>query len=208
MLKDRIVGYPESAPQSALELLHTDKSELDALEITDTERKSLLNFRNDLLSAVQSSGKHPLATPDMVKEQLEKRWIKPIAGAWLSIALDKTRNRILVPRQLKDGTISLVYQTLVTRVPPTAERLYKEMPLATGGVYLIIYGGGPGAGLDSGHARELKVLRSSCIEVADVLFWHLQTDTPPALYSLRKRRGDCGGKPVEFPSLDLLKEAE
>jgi hypothetical protein len=87
---------------------------------------------------------------------------------------------------------------VVTKTPPTPQHLQDALPLTEGGIYLVLYGGGPEIISESNNAEKLALLLAGST-VTDVLFWHLVTGQVPTLYSLRRGQGDCGGEPVAFP---------
>ena len=212
-LSERIVGYPLCAPQDTVELLNMHVDILHELvtgqKCTAGELSVVLEHRADVIAALQSQDKVAITSPEVVLKMLsgKRKLIRPMAHKWLIYVLNDKRERKLVPRSDGDG---MTYQTLVTRRVPTPERLRSEAPLPHNGTYLMLYGGGPQilevTDAKSSVAADLADLERS-LPVADMLFWHLEADQPPALYSLRKGLGDRGGAAIPFPNEDLMKKA-
>jgi hypothetical protein len=197
-LHERVVNYPMHAPTDAIELISTDTSDLKKLIESEIELEAVLDIRRDFLDAIRSYEKKSITSPEIVLELLEERIIRPVTKKWLVYGLNNKRERRLISRKNSD---EMVYQTMVSSKVPKIEELNKQMTLAQGGSYLLIWGGAP----DNNHevALELSKLYKN-LPIADILFWKLTQGEPATLYSVRAKIGNKGGTPVEFPSEKFL----
>jgi len=204
-LSERILHYPVSAPQDSITLINTEVDVLRQMELASHELQAVLNHRRDVLDTIFSYERKPITSAEVVLEMLSAKrpLLKPLARKWLFYPLTERRERKLVAHKEGEG---MGYQSVLSRKVPTAERLEREAPLPKGGTYLGIYGGSPSILSVSTVADEIAELRKQ-LPVADVVFWHLETGQPPALYSLAKGQGDRGGKVVSFPSSTHLEKA-
>lgn len=201
-------------PQSLTEVWNADSAELSgpAREL----RRHIVDVRNSFDSA-------PIAGPEDVRSLIERRLIKPLPGAWLTIPLDAERRRILAPVPTEEA-LSLIAQAAakddmrgirralsapgatrwawashVTRKVPAASALDEAIPLDASGAYLIVFAGSPSVLEDTSTAEALhELLRSA--PVVDVVFWQTDHSAAPSCFSLGIGRGECAGEAVEFPS--------
>lgn len=198
-LSELIPGYPEDEPQTGSQLFQADYSELG-----DVARM----LRRHLVDAVHGADRVPLATPLDAKKMLSDGHLMTLARKWVVYALDEERKRILVP---SGHGQSMCWSRVVARKVPSPERLLKEAPVPDGGGYLAIYGGGPQIlsvhdAQGGGVAEDLVTLQQGA-PMFDVLFWHLESGQPAALYSLAIGLGDRGQQAVDFPDSHYLQKA-
>ena len=198
-LCERIVGYPAGAPQTTAELVATEYEHLRKLDATAEEIEVVVDFRREVLETLRGMERTALTSPEVVLKELSNRRIRPFARRWLVYALDKERRRRIAP-----GGGGYAYH--LGRNVPTAAQLREKLPLPENGTYLVIYGQAPDILSEDGVADEVARLLGE-VPVADVLFWHLVTGEPGALYSLRRGQGDRGGQAVAFPDGEALQRA-
>lgn len=189
-LSQLVPGYGDDGPQLGDELLAADPDTL-----TPVQRE----MRRHMTLAVQSARELTFAGPQEVARRLELGHVVPNARKWVTLCIDERRRRIMVPSPYG----GMQAQRLTTRKVPNGPRLLTELPLPDGGMYLLIYGGGPDilAVTDKhggGVAADIAALRSHA-PIADVVFWHLQPGKPATLFSLAVGHGECEGRVVEFP---------
>jgi hypothetical protein len=205
-LSERVTQYPVSAPQDEISLINTDVEAILALGLNDEQAEVVLEHRRAVLDAIRSYERRPITSAEVVLEMLSGKYrlLQPLAGRWLTYVLNDRRERKLVPHPSRDG--DMTYQNVVTRKVPTATQLRTAAPVPRGGVYLMLWGGSPDILSKWTVADEIAALRRE-VPVADVLFWHLETGRPGALYSLVKGQGDRGGELVDFPDPEALERA-
>lgn len=211
-LSERYPGtYPSWAPQWEADLVQMEHDDVCALctemNATEFEREIVLEQRRGTRDAVMAHTKMPIHSPEHALALLENGKLFTQARRWTTYVLGPDRVRPLVPHP--DG--GLHYLRVTTKRVPKPEYLAHAAPLPRGGVYLVVYGGGPSilSVFDSsgvGVADDIAELRGAA-SVADVLFWHLEHGVPPALYSLGVGAGDRGGDRVEFPDPVALDRA-
>lgn len=203
--------YPAWAPQWEADLVEMEHDDIVALcterGASDADQAIVLEQRRGTLDAVMAHTRMPIHSPEHCLTLLENRKLSTQARKWTTYVLGADRVRPLVPHP--DG--GLHYLRVTTKRVPKAEHLAQSAPLPRGGVYLVVYGGGPSilSAVDSsgvGVADDIAELMASA-PVADVLFWHLEQATPPTLYSLGVGAGDRGGERVEFPDHNALARA-
>lgn len=197
-LRELIPNYPAAAPRSLSELVQVEYDELKDLTGDDTQRQMLLGLRKQVIEAIHAFERDPINCPEDLFEQLTSRRIGPLARRWLVVALDTGNCRIAVPRRNGGGLRWL--QEPYAKVPDAAQ-LTAAMRLPRDGKYLLVYGGGPDV-LGDGDVVDALVRLTGSAPVADVTFYQLRSDQPPALFSVRAGCGDRGGVRVEFPDPD------
>lgn len=204
-LSERILGYPECAPQDSLTLINTDVDTLREMECTQEEKHVALEHRRDILETLKSNERISITSPEVALQMLSGRsaTLRPLAHKWLTYVLNERRERKLVPHPNGED---MTYLRVLSRKVPHVDRLRSEAPLPDGGKYLLLYGGGPDILSVSTVADEIAQIMMGA-PVADVLFWHLEKGMAPALYSLAKGLGDRGGLPVPFPNENLMRKA-
>lgn len=198
-LSERVVGYPDCAPQTISELVSTEHAFLRHLDASPEAIETAVDLRREVLEALRSMERIPLTSPEVVLRELNNRRIRPVARRWLVYALDRERKRRFSAN--RDG-----YAYHVSRSVPSAQELTDRLPLPEHGVYLVIYGQSPEVLAEDGAAEAVARLTAG-VPVADVLFWHLVSGKPGTLYSLRRGQGDCAGQAVSFPDEFLLAQA-
>lgn len=213
-LAELFPAWSAADPQSLTEVWNADSSELSqsAREL----RRHIVDVRNSFDSA-------PIAGPEDVRGLIERRLVKPLPGAWLTIPLDAERRRILAPVPTEDalaaiaqaaakedlrgirralsapGATRWAWASHVTRKVPVTSTLDEAIPVDGAGAYLVIFAGSPSVLEDNAtYLALLELLRSA--PVVDVVFWQTQHCTVPSCYSLGIGRGECAGEAVEFPS--------
>lgn len=180
-----VPGYPEDAPQWGDELLDADASGF-ADEI-----------RRHIVLALRSSRQPPIDGPEAVRDQILSGEILPLNKKWRTYALD-ARRRV---DHARHGS-AIRQLSWVTRRVPTADELRRRLPLAEGGCYLVVYGGGdriltvsdPGG---SSVASDLASLRSA-VPVADVVGWMPQEQRGVRWWSLAGMAGMDATTPFEI----------
>lgn len=195
-LRELITDWPEDAPETLSALVSAGYDELKKLDVTDAQRTVLLGLRAQAIDAAHALERDPINCADDLARQLSSRRIRPMARAWLILALDASNDRIAVPRS---GGGGLYWLQDVWRTLPDSQQLSARLRLPRGGRYLIVYGGSADVLDAEDVAGQLEELVRQ-LPVADVTFWHLRSGVAPALFSLRGGCGDRGGEREEFPN--------
>ena len=201
-LSIRLKGWPEQAPQYLSDLMQTRhgdlKEQLTADGVSPELIDIVLEMRRDTIDAHHSASELPITGAQDAARLLEDRILRPQTHKWVAYALGKNRLRLAVPHPSGGRE----YLRVVSRLLPTAEEL-KTAPLPEGGVYLIIYGGGPEILGASSNAEKIAQLRKT-LPISDVLFYNLIEGQSPALYSLAAQCGDQAGNYRAFPNKEHL----
>jgi len=195
-LFERVIGYPANAPQTMTELVDTSYDVLTALDADPAAVEVAIELRREIIHTIDGHERTAITSPEVVLGLLSSRRLRPLARKWITYALDSERKRRLIPYANKPTETT--YARLVTKSPPRPEWLIDDLPLTEGGIYLVIYGGGPEV-LSEGRTAQWVANLLAGVTVADVLFWQLISGQPPTLFSLRRGQGDRGGQPVLFP---------
>lgn len=204
-LSQRLPGWPEQAPQYLPDLMQTRHIELKTQLTQDGVPKPLielvLEMRRDVIDAHHSASELPITSAQDAQRLLEDRILRTQSHQWVAYALGVNRLRLAVPHPSGGRE----YLRVVSRKLPTAKQL-KDAPVPQGGTYILIYGGSPQILEVADVASQIAELRKQ-LPIADVLFWHLIENQPPALYSLRAGCADQAGKRLEFPNKKQLEIA-
>lgn len=199
-LQEVIAGWPETAPGDATELQFCDDAELQARGLEGEELEQVRQLRAQVRRAAMSwSRTTALGTPAQVEEALGRGDLRLLSKRWLTLALDEKRRRTFVPFSADSSrTVEKI-----TRVVPEAEWLPK---LPRGGVYLLLWGGGPDV-LDIDDVRQRLTTLQNEVPVADVVLRKLESGPKSTLYSLRQGFGVCNRQRIEFPNKDHVAQA-
>jgi hypothetical protein len=196
-LRELILDWPASAPDTLAGLVAAGYDELKTLDVTEAQRELILGVRAQAIDAAHALERTPINCADDLVRQLSSRRIRPLARAWLIIGLDANNERVAVPRR---GGGGLYWLQDAYRDLPDTDQLRSRLRLPRGGRYLIVYGGSPGVLDDREVVDRLEKLVGTA-PVVDVTFWHLRSGSAPALFSLRGGCGDRGGEREEFPNI-------
>ncbi len=197
-LHELIPAWPERAPASAAELVFVENEELDELGLDADQRALVMGLRTQVRRAITQRGNsNPLSGAEAVARALDTNDLRLVGKRWLTLVLDRNRRRVFAQHNGEVRTVSHL-----SHLVPSVEDL---PPLPPGGVYLLLYGGGPEV-LDIDDARRRLVDLLSAAPVADVVFRRLERSRPPALFSTREGCGEQNRERVEFPNPDHLKE--
>lgn len=194
-LSEAILNYPQAAPQDPVELVHKDPSEIRTLEgLTEEETKSVLQIRSLLVSVLRSADTlEPIVSLEVAAELLKKKHLRPQAYAWVIYPLDAKKNRISDQRR---GFLSVVKH--VAKFLPSPKELFDaNVRIPENGTYLIIYGGSSEVLQHESVRKAIKKLTTQS-RVADVLFWELEKDKSPTLWSLKAGCGEQDYNVKEF----------
>jgi hypothetical protein len=200
-LSQRVLGYPESAPQTLMGLVDATADFIKDLDEDPEAIEVALDLRRDVIHVITGHERTALTSPEVVLELLSTRVIRPLPNRWITYALDKERKRRLVANPTNPTEMS--YARIITRTPPRHQYLQSDLPLTEGGIYLVIFGSGPEVLSQDGTAEKVADLLSGA-EVADVLFWKTDPKTAPTLFSLRRGQGDRSREAVPFPDPQAL----
>lgn len=197
-LSDLVAGYEANDPQTGSQLFQADYAELSPIA---------QDLRRHMIDAVHGSSSKAIVSPLDAKKLLADGHLFTLARKWVCYALDGDRKRILVPGRDQ----SRHWARCVSRKVPAPERLTKDAHVPDGGGYLVVYGGGPKIlsvhdAHGGGVANDLVTLQKAA-PIIDVLFWHLESDQAPALYSLAVGQGDRNNEAVLFPDPTSLQKA-
>lgn len=196
-LHEIVTGWDPNGPQTGVDLWEANPDDLDELA---------RDIRRHIASAVRASDQVTFTSPSEVRTRIEAGHIRPKWRKWETLALDRSRQRIMIPD--RDGGVRAA--RWVTKRVPTVELLEQRLPLAPGAVYLLFYWGNPTI-LSLSDKNGARV----CDEVAalrigqqgslfrDLILWDDNADTG-GIFSLAAGVGNRHGTEVSFPDVDTL----
>lgn len=197
-LSERFAGlWPDTAPQTLVELCETPLSELRADATThgwtDETLTRLIDTRRDAIAATHAQAKHPLSSPSAIRSLFDSGLLRDVPGRWITYPTDANRMRVLV--QTPSG--EMVYSKVLSTIVPDIDYLGRKAPLPDRGMYILIYGGDP-----RDITGEQKTRLNSLIatgQVADVIYRVVRKGHSPILYSTQAGCGSQGTTRVDWP---------
>lgn len=208
-LHEMIPDWPPFAPDSGIDLRRTDYEALKKSLIdngaTEEQIHVVLGLRKQFVMAALSASEPAALSVEAARKMIESYFFSPLGRKWVVYPLRHDRTRVVAARET--GGADAVKH--VSRRVPTAAALLRDAPLPERGTYLMIYGGSPEI-LSLADAKGRRVEDDladliGAVPLADVLFRHLETGQPAALYSLLAGVGERGGQSLDFPDTAVLR---
>jgi len=187
-LGDLVTNWEETDPKTLIDLLNAPYETLSS---------AAQALRKQAVDLVHSFERQPIYTAKDVLALLEKHHLPARKDKWVSIVLNKDKERVYVKTK---RAMRLSHVTSV--VFPSLANLENNAPLPEGGSYLIIYGGSV---TDlAKYTSEFDKLRKH-VNITDVLVWQYDNDGA-SFFSVRAGTGKINGRVATSEECEPLKE--